>query len=89
MRLGSLFSGLGGFDYAARLMGWRTVWTSEIEPWACKVLAHHFPDAPNLGGITQIDWSRVEQPDIVVGGFPCQPASHAGQRRGTADARWS
>lgn len=88
MRVLSLFSGLGGFDLAARWVGWQTTAYIEIEPWACKTMAHHFPDAPNLGDVTLIDWSHVERPDIVVGGFPCQPASTAGRRRGTGDERW-
>lgn len=88
MRVGSLFAGIGGFDLAARWMGWRTCWYSEIEPWACRVMAHHFPDAPNLGDVTTVDWRTVERPDLLVGGFPCQPASQAGRRQGTADARW-
>jgi DNA (cytosine-5)-methyltransferase 1 len=82
MRVGSLFAGIGGFDLAARWMGWGTAWVSEIDPFACAVLAHHFPDAPNLGDITRIDWSTVERPDLLCGGFPCQDISNAGARAG-------
>lgn len=90
-RIGSLFAGIGGFDLAAESLGWSTAWVSEIDPFASAVLAHHFPDAPNLGDITLIDWSTVERPDIICGGFPCQPHSLAGKRQASADTRdlWS
>jgi DNA (cytosine-5)-methyltransferase 1 len=87
MRVGSLFAGIGGFDIAARWMGWRTAWVSEIEPFACRVLAHHFPDAPNHGDITTIDFTTVEPVDVLVGGFPCQDISNAGEQEGITGAR--
>lgn len=87
MRVGSLFAGIGGFDIAARWMGWRTAWVSEIEPFACRVLAHHFPDAPNHGDITTIDFTTVEPVDVLVGGFPCQDISNAGKQAGITGAR--
>lgn len=83
-RIGSLFSGYGGIDLGLREL-WpdaRTVWTSDIKPGAIKVLEHRFPDAPNLGDITTIDWSTVEPVDIITGGSPCQDLSHAGKRAG-------
>ena len=87
MRVGSLFAGIGGFDLAAKWMGWSTAWVSEIDPFACQVLAHHFPDAPNHGDITQIDFTTVEPVDILVGGFPCQDISNAGKQAGITGAR--
>ena len=87
MRIGSLFSGIGGFDLAAEWMGWSTAWVSEIDPFACSVLAHHFPDAPNHGDITTIDFTTVEPVDILVGGFPCQDISNAGKREGITGER--
>ena len=87
MNVGSLFSGIGGFDLAARWYGWRTAWVSEIDPFACAVLAHHFPDAPNHGDITKIDFTTVEPVDILVGGFPCQDISNAGKQAGIDGAR--
>ena len=91
LTVGSLFAGIGGFDLAAEWMGWRTIWVSEIDPYACKVLAHRFPGAPNLGDITKIEWGTVERPEILCGGFPCQPHSFAGRRLGSGDVRdlWS
>jgi DNA (cytosine-5)-methyltransferase 1 len=87
MRVGSLFAGIGGFDLAAAWMGWSTAWVSEIDPFACAVLAKHFPDAPNHGDITAIDFTTVEHVDILVGGFPCQDISNAGKREGITGER--
>lgn len=63
------------------------IWQSEIDPYGSRVLAKHWPHVPNLGDVTKIDWSSVERPDLVCGGYPCQPFSVAGSRRGTDDAR--
>lgn len=83
MKLGSLFSGYGGLDQATEAaFGATTAWVSDIDPGACKILAHRYPDVPNLGDITAIDWSSVEPVDIITGGFPCQDLSHAGKRAG-------
>ena len=78
MIVGDLFSGIGGFSLAAEWMGWRTAWFSEIDPFASRVLAHHWPDVPNHGDITRIDWTTVEPVDVLTGGFPCQDISPAG-----------
>ena len=87
MNVGDLFSGIGGFSLAAHWMGWRTAWFSEIDPFACAVLAHHWPEVPNLGDITRVDWTTVERVDVLTGGFPCQPHSLAGKRLASADSR--
>lgn len=84
MRVGSLFSGYGGLDMA---VGGEVVWYSEIEPAACKVLAAHHPGVTNLGDIKKVDWSTVEPVDVLTGGYPCQPFSLAGLRKGTDDER--
>ena len=84
MRVGSLFTGYGGLDIA---VGGDLAWYAEIEPAACQVLAHHYPDVPNLGDITAINWAEVEPVDIITGGYPCQPFSHAGNRKGKNDER--
>jgi DNA (cytosine-5)-methyltransferase 1 len=68
-------------------VGGDLAWYSEIEPAACTVLAAHYPDVPNLGDITAVDWSAVEPVDVITGGYPCQPFSHAGKRKGTKDER--
>lgn len=70
------------------VFGGELQWYSEIEPAACKVLASHTSsDVPNLGDIKKIDWSTVEPIDILTGGYPCQPFSAAGLRKGTEDER--
>lgn len=83
MQIGSLFSGAGGLDLAAEVVfGGRVVWQAEINPAASKVLAHRFPDVPNLGDITTVDWATVPAVDVLSGGFPCQDVSTAGLRAG-------
>lgn len=74
VRVGSLFSGSGGLDMAVcEVLGGETVFVSDIDPGACKVLAHRFPKVPNLGDITTIDWSPWRGCiDVLTGGFPCQ-----------------
>jgi DNA (cytosine-5)-methyltransferase 1 len=87
LTVGSLFSGIGGLDLGLERAGMKVVWHSEIDPFASKVLKKHWPDVPNHGDIKQIDWSKIERPDVICGGYPCQPFSHAGKRNGTDDPR--
>jgi DNA (cytosine-5)-methyltransferase 1 len=87
LTFGSLFSGIGGIDLGLERAGMQCRWQSEIDPYASRVLAKHWPDIPNLGDVTKIDWRNVERTDVVAGGYPCQPFSVAGRRDGDNDPR--
>ena len=85
--LGSLFTGYGGLDMGVMTAldpSARVAWTSDIEPGPCKLAAVRWPDTPNLGDITRVDWDAVEPVDIICGGSPCQDLSVAGKRAGMA-----
>jgi len=89
LRHGSLFSGIGGFDLAAEWAGWENVFHCEWNPFGQQVLKHYWPNAESFNDITKSDFSKYEHTiDIISGGFPCQPFSTAGQRRGAEDTRY-
>lgn len=88
MRYISLFSGVEAASLAWESLGWEPVAFAEIEPFPSAVLAHRWPDVPNLGDVTKVDWSKYRGTvDVVVGGFPCQSYSLAGLRQGLDDPR--
>ncbi len=88
MTHGSLFSGIGGFDLAAEWMGWQNLFHCEMNPFGQKVLNHYWPDAELFTDITKSDFTKyANRIDILTGGFPCQPYSHAGKRLGKEDER--
>lgn len=93
LRYGSVCSGIEAATLAWQPLGWQAEWFAEIDPFACAVLAHHYPHVPNLGDMTMIAArvlsGEVPAPDILVGGTPCQSYSLAGGRRGLADPRGS
>jgi len=83
-----LFEGIGGFSLAARWMGWETLAWCEWNEFGQKVLKHHFPNAEGFGDITKTDFTKYANTiDILTGGFPCQPYSLAGKRKGKEDER--
>jgi DNA (cytosine-5)-methyltransferase 1 len=83
-----LFEGIGGFSLAARWMGWETLAWCEWNEFGQKVLKHHFPEAEGFGDIKKTDFTKyANRIDIITGGFPCQPYSSAGKRKGKEDER--
>ena len=88
LRHGSLFSGIGGFDLAAEWMGWDNVFHCEWNEFGQKVLKHYWPQAESFSDITKTDFTKYYGTvDIITGGFPCQPYSSAGKRKGKEDER--
>ena len=83
-----LFEGIGGFSLAARWAGWKTIAWCEWNEFGQRVLRHHFPEAIGHGDITKTDFTPyADTIDILTGGFPCQPYSLAGKRKGKDDER--
>jgi DNA (cytosine-5)-methyltransferase 1 len=88
MRHGSLFSGIGGFDLAAEWVGWENIFHCEWNEFGQKVLKYYWPNAESFTDITKTNFKKYENKiDILTGGFPCQPYSTAGKRRGKEDER--
>ena len=82
----SFCSGIEAATAAWHPLGWSPVAFCEIDKFASRVLAHHYPNVPNLGDFTKVDWSQYSA-DICVGGTPCQAFSVAGLRNSLADER--
>jgi DNA (cytosine-5)-methyltransferase 1 len=88
MTHGSLFSGIGGFDLAAQWLGWENVFHCEWNPFGQRVLKHYWPNADSHHDITKTNFTQyANRIDILTGGFPCQPYSSAGKRKGKEDER--
>lgn len=88
-RAGSLFSGGGGLDLAVETLwpgtSWR--WHAEVDRHALTVHGARWPDVPNLGDLSAVDWAEVPPVDVLLGGYPCQPWSNAGKKKGQDDDR--
>lgn len=86
LTIGSLFSGYGGLDTAITMVtGAEPAWFVEFDDAPSRILAYHYPNIPNLGDITKIDWESVPPVDIIAGGSPCQDVSTAGRRAGMTE----
>ena len=86
LKAGEMFAGYGGLALAvSSVFGAKTSWLCEVDKYASKVLEHRFPDVPNLGDVTAVDWGSVEPVDIIAGGSPCQDVSVAGGRAGMSE----
>ena len=87
MRIGSLCTGYGGLDLATEaFFDAETIWCAEFDKYASQVIDQRF-GIPNYGDIKTIKWEELPQIDILTAGYPCQPFSHAGERKGTDDPR--
>ncbi len=88
MKYLSVCSGIESASCAWHPLGWTPIAFAEIEPFPCSVLKHRFPNVPNLGDMTRYkEWKLSDDPDVLVGGTPCQSFSVAGLRKGMADPR--
>ncbi|MDT5024684.1 MAG: (cytosine-5)-methyltransferase 1 [Micromonosporaceae bacterium] len=89
-RIGSLCTGYGGLDLAVlAVLGGHLAWVADNDPAASGLLATRWPDVPNLGDITTVDWHSVAPVEVITAGFPCQDISHAGKRTGISGPRSS
>ncbi|HET9153130.1 MAG TPA: DNA cytosine methyltransferase [Solirubrobacterales bacterium] len=92
MNVGSLFSGIGGFDLGFERAGMRVSWQVELDPYCRAVLARHFPDAARFEDVREVGARNLDPVDLLCGGFPCQDLSAAGRGAGIDGARsglWS
>lgn len=91
MKFGSICSGIEAASVAWQHLGWQASWFSEIEPFPSALLAHHYPNVPNLGDMSTlpdlITSGMIDAPDLLCGGTPCQAFSVAGLRKSLDDAR--
>jgi len=88
MKMLDLFSGIGGFSLAGEWSGFETVGFCEIDKYCQKVLKKNFPDVPIFDDIRKLSRSDIDGAvDVITGGFPCQPFSVAGRKKGTQDDR--
>lgn len=87
MKVGSLFAGIGGFDLGLERAGFKIAWQVEIDPFCQKVLQKHWPNVPRYGDIRELRGDELGAVDLICGGFPCQPFSIAGERKGNGDDR--
>ena len=88
MTFGSLFSGIGGIDLGLERAGMVCKWQVEINIFCQMILTKHWPGVPKHADIKEVGGYNLEKVDLIAGGFPCQPYSKAGKRRGKDDDRY-
>ena len=87
LTVGSLFSGVGDLDLGLERAGMRVAWQVEIDDYATRVLARHWPNVPRFRDVRECGRHNLAPVDLVAGGFPCQPHSLAGKRSASGDDR--
>ena len=87
LTVGSLFSGIGGFDLGLERAGVRPLWMCEIDRACQGVLRRHWPGVPIYDDVTRLSTDNLVRPDVLCGGFPCQDVSVAGRRAGLVGER--
>ena len=85
MKVGSLFSGIGGFELGLEMAGFETAYQVEIDPFCKKILERHWPGVERFGDIREIE--NFPKTDLICGGFPCQDVSIAGRGSGLSGER--
>jgi len=88
LTVGSLFSGIGGFDLGLERAGMKVIWQLEKDPFCLEILKKHWPDVKKYKDIREVDLNELEPVDVLCGGPPCQPFSVAGKRKGKGDDRY-
>lgn len=86
--VGSLCSGIGAMDLGMERAGLTIRWQAEIDPYAQRILAKHWPHVRRYSDVRTLSGHELEPVDVIAAGFPCQPVSVAGKRRGQNDERW-
>src|SRR5512136_1087486 len=87
LTFGSLFAGIGGFDLGFERAGMQCLWQVEIDDYCQHVLAEHWPEVKRYGDVRECGSHNLAAVDVICGGFPCQPHSVAGKRKGAVDDR--
>jgi len=88
LTVGSLFAGIGGLDLGLERAGMQIKWQIEINPFCQQILKRRWPDVKRYWDVRSLLGNELERVDLICGGFPCQPVSSAGKRKGTVDDRW-